>query len=103
MLQRKVSYLNKSVRGRSAGSFPRQRLEIEPKNQSVTKTTWKALSTKVRSVLPAPVRNLKKQYSHSSEDSTGEERIDSGGPEGFRFIDISVLASLFKPPSVPIV
>ena len=46
--------------------------------------------------LPASVRKLKEQYSDSSEDCTSEEEIDSGGLEGFRFIDISVLASVFE-------
>ena len=46
--------------------------------------------------LPASVRKLKKQNSDSSEDYTYEEENDSGGLEGFRFIDISVLASVFE-------
>ena len=46
--------------------------------------------------LPASVRKLKEQDSDSSQNCTSEEEIDSGGPEGFRFIDISVLASVFE-------
>lgn len=45
---------------------------------------------------PSSVCKLKEQYSDSSEDCTREEEIDSGGPEGFRFIDISVLISVFE-------
>ena len=35
-------------------------------------------------------------YSDSSENCTSEEEIDSGVPEGLRFINISVLASVFE-------
>ena len=42
--------------------------------------------------LPASVRRLKELYSDSSENCTSEEEIDSGVPEGLRFINISVLA-----------
>ena len=46
--------------------------------------------------LPASVRKLKEQYSDSSEDCTSKEETVSGGPEGFHFIDISVLTSVFE-------
>ena len=46
--------------------------------------------------LPASVRRLKEKYSDSSENCTSEEEIDSGGAEGLRFINISVLASVFE-------
>ena len=46
--------------------------------------------------LPASVRKLKEQDSDSSQNCISEEEIDSGGPEGFRFTDISVLASVFE-------
>ena len=45
--------------------------------------------------LPASVRKLKAQSS-TSEDSSSEEETDLGGLEGFRFIDLSVLASVFE-------
>ena len=46
--------------------------------------------------MAASVRKLFRQNSDSSEDYTSEEENDSGGLEGFRFIDISVLASVFE-------
>ena len=61
-------------------------------------------SSKQNNVRPlsASVQKLKKQNSDSSEDYTCEEENDSGGLKGFRFIGISVLASVFESQRCPL-
>ena len=65
------------------------------RNRNARKTMWIHQKNNVKP-LTASVRKLKKQNSNSSEDYTSEEENDSWGLQGFCFIDISVLASVFE-------
>ncbi|CAH3032015.1 unnamed protein product, partial [Pocillopora meandrina] len=47
-------------------------------------------------------KRLPASYSDSSENCTSEEEIDLGVPEGLRFINISVLASVFETVRCPL-